>query len=183
MGGLVDDLLDLSRIESGKISISPRPVALSKVAEAAIQVVQDQISARGHVLEVEIPENLPNVNADPDQVARVWTNLLSNAYTYTPFGGLIRLWAQPHASTEAEKDAARWVVCAVQDTGVGIDLTDQDRVFEPFYRVRRPETAEEPGSGLGLPIARGIVELHGGHIWLDSELNSGSTFYFTLPFA
>jgi len=183
MDNLVNDLLDLSRIESGKISISPRPVDLSKVADAAIQVVQDQIKGRRHLLDIEIPPSLPAVNADPDRIAQVWTNLLSNAYKYTPPGGSIKAWAQRHSNVEADDGDAQWVLCAVRDTGVGIAPEDQGRVFEQFFRVRRPETAQEPGSGLGLPIARSIVELHGGHMWLESELGAGSTFYFTLPVA
>jgi signal transduction histidine kinase len=121
------------------------------------------------------------VYADPGRITQVWVNLLSNACKYTPHGGRIKVWAERYAP--GGSDGERWVVCAVKDTGIGIAAPDQDRVFEPFYRVRDPEASSETGTGLGLSISRSIVALHGGHMWLESRPKEGSTFFFTLPVA
>jgi signal transduction histidine kinase len=183
MGNLVSDLLDLARIESGRIKISPRPIDLTKVVQDAVRSIQTQIEDRKHTLEVGIPQDLPNVKADPVRIIQVWTNLISNAYKYTPTGGLIRAWARPHTSRDTRGADGQWILCAVEDNGVGIDTSDQERIFEQFYRVQDPQTSEEQGTGLGLSITRSIIELHGGHIWVESELGKGSTFFFTLPAA
>jgi len=183
MGNLVSDLLDLARIESGRIKISPRPIALTKVVQDAVRSIQTQIEDRKHTLEVGIPQDLPNVRADPARIIQVWTNLISNAYKYTPTGGLIRAWARPHTSRDTGGADGQWILCAVEDNGVGINASDQERIFEQFYRVQDPQTSEEQGTGLGLSITRSIIELHGGHIWVESEPGKGSTFYFTLPAA
>lgn len=183
MGNLITDLLDLSRIESGRIQISPRPVDLSKIAQDAVRSMQDQLAARDHSLEVEIPGSLPGVYVDPARIIEVWINLLSNACKYTPRGGRIRAWAQEYDNAAADPTDGRWILCAVEDNGVGIAPEDQERVFEQFYRVERPDTDGEEGTGLGLSISRSIVELHGGRIWVESESGKGSTFLFTLPIA
>ena len=179
MSALVNDLLDLARIEAGRIRISPRPVSLSKVVQEALRSVEAEIARRKHEVEVDIPADLPEVQADPMRLMQVLINLLSNAYKYTPDGGHIRVWAQVHGS--AEEDSEQWVMCAVQDSGVGIAPQDQERIFQPFTRIQTPQTGREAGTGLGLSITRSIVELHGGHIWVESEPGVGSTFYFTLP--
>jgi signal transduction histidine kinase len=181
MGSLVSDLLDLARIESGRINISPRPIKLAKIVQDAVRSLRTESEDRGHTLEVAIPEDLPNVRADPGRLTQVWINLLSNALKYTPRGGLIRAWAREHSSRDTETADGHLVLCAVEDNGIGIEVVDQERIFEQFYRVQRTEIDKEPGTGLGLSITRSIVELHGGHIWLESAPGQGSTFFFTLP--
>ncbi len=181
MSALVSDLLDLARIEAGRIRISPRPVSLSKVVQEALRSVEAEIARRKHKVEVDVPPDLPEVLADPMRLMQVLINLLSNAYKYTPDGGRIRVWAEVHGDAQDGKE--RWVVCAVQDSGVGIASQDLERIFQPFTRVQNPQTGREAGTGLGLSITRSIVELHGGHIWVESEPGKGSTFYFTLPLA
>jgi signal transduction histidine kinase len=183
MGNLVSDLLDLSRIESGRISISPRPVALDKIIHDAIRSIQEQIDARDHTLRVTVPPDLPEVLADPVRLVQVLTNLISNAYKFTPRGGQISIWAQEQANAAASQDDRAWVLCAVEDNGVGIAPKDREHIFEQFYRVQSPGMRKEQGTGLGLSIARSIVELHGGHIWVESEVAQGTTFFFTLPAA
>lgn len=183
MSHLVNDLLDLSRIESGRIQVSQRPVDLPKIAQDAVRAVEDQIAIRDHTLEISIPDDLPSVNADSARIMQVWINLLSNAFKYTPRGGHIQLSARTHNGREEGPAPAQWVLCAVEDNGVGIEPKDQERIFEQFYRVHHPETSGESGTGLGLSITRSIIELHGGHIWVESELGRGSVFYFTLPIA
>jgi signal transduction histidine kinase len=181
MSDLVRDLLDLARIESGRINIVPRPIDMVKVVQDAIRSVRNEIEARDHQIEIDIPDDLPGVRADPTRLMQVWTNLISNAYKYTPSGGLIKTWVRPYDSYDPESENGQWVICAVEDNGIGIAPEDQERIFEQFYRVRRQETSDEPGTGLGLSITQSIVELHGGHIWVESALDQGSTFYFTLP--
>jgi signal transduction histidine kinase len=183
MGNLVSDLLDLARIESGRIKISPRPINLSKVVQDAVRSIQGQIDTRGHTLEIGIPRDLPSAKADPVRIIQVWTNLISNAYKYTPRGGRIRAWARPHNGGDTGNADGQWILCAVEDNGVGIEASDQERIFEQFYRVQHAQTKEEQGTGLGLSITQSIIELHGGHIWVESEPGRGSTFYFTLPAA
>jgi signal transduction histidine kinase len=181
MSNLVSELLDSSRIESGRIKLSPRPISLSRIINDSINTVRAEIRARNHQLTVDVPDDLPKVQADPGWITQVVSNLLSNAYKYTPAGGQIKVRAQLRTGLESENGA--WVMCAVEDSGVGLLPEDQERIFEQFYRVRDPQTAHEAGTGLGLPITRSIVELHGGHIWVESTYGKGSTFYFTLPVA
>jgi signal transduction histidine kinase len=142
--------------------------------------MQDQVDDKEHKLIINLPADLPPAYADPARVMQVWTNLLSNAIKYTPRGGRIQIRANRHDSDREAADT-QWILCAVEDNGIGIAAKDQDRVFEQFYRVRNPQTNEEPGTGLGLSITQSIVELHGGHIWFESAPGKGSTFYFTLP--
>jgi signal transduction histidine kinase len=184
VSSLVSDLQVLSRIESGRIKITPRPIELCKVVRDAVRAVQEQIDARDHTLEIAISDSLPSVQADPAHLLQVWSNLISNAYMYTPHGGRIRVWAKPHNSREEETAHERWILCAVGDDGIGINAKDQERIFEQFHRVKHPDVSrEQRGTGLGLSITRSLIELHGGHIWVESEPGQGSTFYFTLPVA
>jgi len=180
MANLVNDLLDLSRIDSGRIQITPRPIDMSKVVNDVVREMQDQIDDKEHKLIINLPADLPPAYADPARVMQVWTNLVSNAIKYTPRGGRIQIRANRYDS-DREAATAQWILCAVEDNGVGIAPEDQDRVFEQFYRVRNLQTNEEPGTGLGLSITQSIVELHGGHVWFESTPSKGSTFFFTLP--
>ncbi len=181
MNRLVNDLLDLSRIESGRIRISTRPIDLSKSIDQAVRIVHRDLHGRQHQITVDVPDNLPKVDADADRITQVWINLLSNAYRYTPDQGQIKVWARRHKSLEANSGEKQWVLCAVEDTGIGFSPEELERIFEPFYRIQHPEAAHERGTGLELAITRSIIELHGGRIWMESEAGKGSTFYFTLP--
>jgi signal transduction histidine kinase len=142
--------------------------------------MQDQVDDKEHKLIVNLPADLPPAYADSARLMQVWTNLLSNAIKYTPRGGRIQIRANRHSSDREAADT-QWILCSIEDNGIGIALEDQDRVFEQFYRARNPQTSDEPGTGLGLSITQSIIELHGGHIWFESNPGKGSTFYFTLP--
>ncbi len=181
MTSLVNDLLDSSRIESGRIQMSRMSVPLIKMVQDTVNSLQNEIKTRQHELVIDIAQDLPNVYADRTRIMQVLINLLSNAYKYTPSGGRIRVWAQVRAGPDFEE--GEWVVCAVEDSGVGIQPKDMARIFQQFYRIRDERTANEPGTGLGLYITRRIVELHGGRIWVESTYGQGSTFFFTLPVA
>lgn len=169
---MVQELLDISRIESGRLRLEIRQVALREAIEEAVRTIRQEIEAKRQTLEVEITEPLPPVRADRNRVVQILTNLLSNAYKYTPEEGRIRVKVQPKGG---------FVVCSVSDTGIGIAPDEQDRLFTKFFRSQHPVVRSVPGTGLGLVITKSLVELQGGQIWVESEPGKGSTFTFTLP--
>jgi len=174
MSELVTDLLDISRIEAGRVELDPVPLNLAQLVYEVQDSIAETIRERGLVLKLNLIPGIPPVLADHNRVVQVLANLLSNAYRYTPAGGTITLTVRP------ELGAVRIDVC---DTGIGIDKKDQERIFERFYRANHPQVNQESGTGLGLPIVRSLVELHGGKVWVQSEPGQGSTFSFTLPVA
>jgi len=174
MDTMVQELLDISRIEAGRLRLEIGQVALREAVEEAVRTFRQEIEAKRQTLEVEIVEPLPPVRADRNRVVQILTNLLSNAYKYTPEEGHIRVTVQPDGGV---------VVCSVSDTGIGIAPEEQERLFTKFFRSQHPAVRNVPGTGLGLVITRSLVELQGGQIWVESEPGKGSTFTFTLPVA
>lgn len=174
MDTMVQELLDISRIESGRLRLEIGQVAMREAIEEAVRMIRQEIEARRQTLEVEIAEPLPPVAADRTRVVQILTNLLSNACKYTPEGGRIRVSAR-------QEDG--FVQCAVSDTGIGIEPEEQERLFTKFFRSQNPTVRSVPGTGLGLAITKSLVELQGGRIWAESEPGKGSTFTFTLPVA
>jgi PAS domain S-box-containing protein len=168
---MVTDVLDVSRIEAGKVELSPAVLSLPAQVRQVAQTLRAQYAEKDLELRLNLPDRLPPVYADQGRVIQILTNLLSNAYKYTPRG---MVTVQAHA-------AGSFVQVDVQDTGLGISPEAQTRLFARFYRVRTPETGNIPGTGLGLSIVKSLVELHGGSIWVQSERGRGSTFSFTLP--
>jgi PAS domain S-box-containing protein len=175
---LVNDLLDVSRIESGRVTLSPQALDLREVAEDVIGEVlrRSQEESKPMALSLDAPKKLPPVNGDLERVRQVLSNLVFNAYHYTPENGTIIVSVQP------SKDG-RSVQVDVDDNGVGIALEDQERIFERFYRGEHPLVLATPGTGLGLSIVKQIVEMHKGRMWMKSNgiPGEGSTFSFTLP--
>ncbi|MCS6963455.1 MAG: GAF domain-containing protein [Thermoflexus sp.] len=171
---LVDDLLDISRIESGRLQLDLRPVPLEAAVEAVVAALKARIDEKNQRLELDLPEFLPPVRADKDRLIQILMNLVSNAHKYTPEGGRIRIRAR------IEDEA---VHVEVSDTGIGIPPEALPRIFERFYRVDDPRVQETPGTGLGLSIVKALVEMHGGQVWVESEIGKGSTFHFTIPIA
>jgi signal transduction histidine kinase len=172
--GLIDDLLDLSRIEAGRIDVRRAPVELAPLLEGAARSLLPLIEARQQRLEVEAVEGLPPVWADPDRVTQILTNLVSNANKYTPAGGRITVAAR------RDGDSVR---VEVRDTGIGLTPEEQAQLFTRFFRARRCGAEPAVGTGLGLVITRLLVELHGGQITVTSAPGEGSTFGFSLPVA
>jgi PAS domain S-box-containing protein len=166
MDMLIDDLLDFARIQSGGFLVVPVPVSLSEVMMPVIDGIRPRADAKGQTLDLDLPSSLPDV-AD----WRVASNLVEKAITFTPEGGTIRTSARQHN---------REIVVQVADTGPGIPEEHLLKIFNPFWRV--PGT-KKTGTGLGLFIAKGIVEAHGGKIWVESQLGKGSSFFFTLAMA
>jgi NtrC-family two-component system sensor histidine kinase KinB len=167
--GMVDDLLDLSRIESGKVELYPLPVEVRRLITGAIDEFRPDADIKG--INLRAPSSLPQVSvlADHERIGHVFSNLVGNAVRYTPKGGSIELGA---ASIDG------FVRFTVSDTGTGILKEYQDRIFEKFFQV---PGAGPKGTGLGLYIAKEIVSAHGGEIGVESETGRGSTFWFTLP--
>ena len=169
MSRLIADLLDVTRLEGGKrLPIEPAPVAVTEVLHEAQELFRVQASVATVSIDYDAPGGAV-VHADRDRVMQVLSNLIGNALKFTPPGGRISVRA-------ALRDAE--VLVSVSDTGPGIPHEHLDHIFNPYWQAKR---AERLGAGLGLPIARGIVEAHGGRIWAESEPGEGTTFFFTLP--
>ncbi len=167
---LVDDLLELSRIEAGKIGLELAVVAVKDLFEKAVSVLARQADEKAIELSFVAEHNAPPVKADPNKITWVLTNLISNALRYTGPGGCIKIAAEA---------AGPWMRISVADNGMGIPFEYQSRIFDKFVQV---DSSKSPGgSGLGLAICREIVRAHGGAIWVDSRPGEGSTFVFTLP--
>ncbi|MGA3292390.1 MAG: ATP-binding protein [Candidatus Acidiferrales bacterium] len=171
---LTDDLLKLARIEAGKLEVEFFPVQLLELIERCAETTLLKATRKQIALELDVPPGLPPVRGDASLLHEVLQNLLDNAIQYTPEGGRIRV------SAEA---GPREAVITVADTGIGIPLADQERIFERFYRVDAARSREAGGTGLGLSIAKHIVEAHGGRLWVESEVGHGSKFSFSVPLA
>jgi signal transduction histidine kinase len=174
----VGDLLEISRIETGRLKLDIKPVSIHEVIEETLRTTQHQIEERQQKLDVHVPTDLPKVLGDRARLIQVMTNLISNAYKYTPNGGRIAISAQRTAN-----GTPGFVTCAVRDTGVGISEEDQAKLFTKFFRSGDPAVREVPGTGLGLSITKSLVEMHGGAIWVESQLGKGTMFAFSVPVA
>jgi signal transduction histidine kinase len=181
MNTLVSSLLDISRIESGRIKINLTDVSMEQIIKDGLRTIRGQIEAKQQPLELDVAPDLPLVRGDQDRLGQILTNLLSNAYKYTPEGGQITVRAHRWADVEGVSGKDGFVLCSVTDTGFGMSPEDQDRLFTKYFRSENPDVRSESGTGLGLVITKSLVELQGGEIWVESELGKGSTFAFTIP--
>lgn len=170
---LVDNLLDLSKIESGKIELILEPANLSDIAKKSIQNLMPIAEKKHIALSLESLKKVPNVFLDKDRMEQVLNNLIENAIKYTPDGGCI--------SVNIE-DKGKDIVCFISDTGIGIPPQDIGRIFTEFHRSSETLLYKgESGTGLGLPITKGIIRAHRGKIWVESIVGKGSKFIFSLP--
>jgi signal transduction histidine kinase len=167
---LIHDLLESSIIDAGLLRLELQPVRLHRLVEMVTRDIANR--APKHRILFDFPRDFPIVDADPDRVAQVMRNILDNAVKYSPEGGLVFVRSQ------VDEDE---VVISVADQGVGLAPEHLNRLFEKFFRVESGLGRRVVGSGLGLPIARTIVESHGGRIWAESQLGEGTTLFFTLP--
>ncbi len=174
LGRLTDDLLTLSSIEAGKLRLELSSVSPAEIIEPCLEVTRLRASQKRLHIEAELSANLPAVRGDFQRLQQILQNLLDNAVQYTSAEGRITVRA-------FARDRA--VVFEVADTGIGIPESDQQRIFERFYRVDAARSREAGGTGLGLSIAKHLVEAHGGRIWVESQVGRGSRFFFTIPVA
>ncbi|MCG8348221.1 MAG: ATP-binding protein [Chloroflexales bacterium] len=178
---LVEDLLGVSRLDAGKVKLNRWVVALRQLIAELTNQLNAQLDR--HRLLIRLAEPLPPVYVDRDKVKQILFNLLTNAIKYSPQGGEVELIVQETRLLPADHPPGRWLIVSVRDQGIGISPEDLSRIWERFYRVDNTNTRRIGGTGLGLSITRALVELHGGRIWVDSVVEKGSIFSFTLPVA
>lgn len=181
---LINDLLDLSKIEAGKMTLQLEEMSLAALLEGSLVVVREKAAAHGQSLSVEISEGarvLPPILGDAVKLKQVLFNLLSNAVKFTPEGGSITITAEIREENSPALRSGKELVITVADTGIGIAPENRARIFQAFEQVDSSYTRLHQGTGLGLPLTRRIVELHGGRLWLESEVGRGSSFSFSLP--
>jgi signal transduction histidine kinase len=176
MDRLVQDLLDISRIEAGRLKLEMGPVVPEEVVSEAIQAFEQAITSRHQQLQMNIEPDLPIIRGDRGRLIQVLTNLVSNANKYTPEGGTITI--DVGQQSEKGQDFVRW---SIRDTGVGLTPEELEKLFTKYFRSDNPTVRSVQGTGLGLVITRSIVEMHGGHIWVESEYQKGSDFSFAVP--
>lgn len=170
---LIDDLLELGRAEAGKLHLIIQPINLRTTIGAAVEVLQSQLAAKSMQLTIQVADDLPLIEADDQRIMQILTNLISNAIKYTYTGGTITISARPFGDQEVE--------IKVHDTGVGMTPEQQRQLFTPFFRAESPLHTAGNGTGLGLLIARTMVELHRGQMLVESESGVGSIFSVILP--
>jgi len=170
LAALINDLLEISRIESGKFEIALRPTLLSDIIEIILGNIEPRSST--HQIIVDIPLGLPDLLVDKDKMVQAFLNLLDNAIKFSPDGGKVSIKAR----VKGKK-----MECSISDQGIGISERNISHIFEKFYRVDNSDAYEIPGTGLGLPIVKHIIESQGGRISVKSRLGKGSTFTVLLP--
>ncbi|SRR6266568_1126487 len=171
---LVNLLLNISRIESGRITVEPLPTDLKKLVEEIVKEVQIRYADKNQKISINFHEPIPLINVDPRLIRQVYVNLLTNAAKYTPVKGVITV-------TLSQKD--KDIISEVKDNGYGIPQADHDKLFGKFYRGLKTVTRENEGTGLGLYLVKDIIDLSHGKIWFKSKEGQGTSFWFSLPLA
>jgi signal transduction histidine kinase len=173
MSRLVSDLSDISRLESGRLVLEfDEDASVADAVAGAVAALEAPIGERKHTLDLSLPDDLPAVRADPGRLQQMIVCVLKNAVMYTPEGGSIRVGAQP--SDEV-------VRLTVKDDGIGMTDDEQAKLFTKFWRGDDERVRDQPGTGLGLALAKGLVEMHGGALEVESEKDAGTTVTFTVP--
>ena len=170
---VISDILDVAKIESGTFALDLEGVALRDVVVSAVSLVEHRVAEKQQALAVVIPDRLPRVRADARRLKQILINLLSNAYKFTP--------ARGHITVAAALVDSRYIAVTVRDTGTGMNAEQVELALKPFGQVRSGHTRAHEGTGLGLPIAKALIEQHGGRMWVDSAEGRGTTVAFTLP--
>ncbi len=181
MSTLVSDLNDHSKIEAGRLRLDYKAANVLAIVDDVVTSTSAEIRDKQQTVELKVPENLPEVWADPNRVGQVLVNLVSNSHKYTPEGGHITVGAELSDNSWDPEGAGQVVHIWVEDNGIGITPEDQQKIFQKFFRSEDSKAREAPGSGLGLNITRSLVEMQGGRIWFESEFRKGTTFHFTVP--
>jgi two-component system phosphate regulon sensor histidine kinase PhoR len=178
---IIEDLLELSRIESGRISFREDPIDFHAVFNRALSTIKPLAEKKGHRIVTSLEEALPPTAGDEDRLVQVLTNLLDNAVKYTPAGGTITVSARQTSKPGTAERPGGSIELSVSDTGIGIPESDRPRVFERFYRVDKARSRELGGTGLGLAIVKHIVEGHSGQVWVEANEPQGTRFVVRLP--
>lgn len=184
MGSMLNDLIGVTAIDAGQLEIRPTVLHMAEVIEDTIIGARAQLEEKEITLNMHLPEGMPPVEADPDSVRQIMSNLLGNAIKSTPIKGTIDIFAarfEEEAETGLANESSAFLRISIRDTGGGIAEKDLDRVFERFYRAERPLIEGLGETGVGMAIVKSLVEAHGGRVWVESEIGYGSTFHFLLP--
>jgi len=170
---LINDTLDLSKIESGRTELKPAQLALDTLAREIAENLRPLANEKAIRIEVLSPGPSVKAWADRDKVTQVFMNLIGNALKFTP--------PQGRVTVAVRQNGDQWVQVSVSDTGPGIPLEEAAKIFHKFYQIAHGAKQKAKGTGLGLAISKALIEMHGGKIWVESELGKGSAFFFTLP--
>lgn len=175
LGKFIDDVLDMAKIKAGMLDLDKQETEFAPLASEIVKMFEPLSAEMGLKLGIEVPSNLPKIFVDPNKLKQVITNLTSNAMKFTLQGGTVTIIAHPQDEN--------FIYAGVKDTGIGIPKDKISKVFEKFTQVKEAQQTSKKikGTGLGLTIAKNIVELHGGKIWIESEAGKGTTFFFTIP--
>nr|WP_279233430.1 ATP-binding protein [Desulfofundulus thermobenzoicus] len=178
---LINDILDLSKIEAGKMELDLTTLSLPEIFQNSLLMVREKAKKHGIELSWSVAEDVPEITADERKLRQVIYNLLANAVKFTPAGGRVALDAHLAAGS-GEEERERYVVISVSDTGIGIPASEQERIFQPFVQAEGGYSRRHEGTGLGLALVKRLVELHGGRVWVQSAgVGKGSTFFVRLP--
>nr|NIS59257.1 histidine kinase [Pseudomonadota bacterium] len=169
--GLINEVLDLSKIEAGRLTLSLNDYSMREVVQTVFTAAEPLAAEKNLALKVTLPPDLERGKGDEQRIAQVLLNLVGNAIKFTEEG---------EVKVEVTASNGMFLV-SVSDTGPGLSEADQEKIFEEFHQADSSSTREKGGTGLGLSIAKRIIEMHGGRIWVESSLGKGSTFWFTLP--
>jgi signal transduction histidine kinase/putative methionine-R-sulfoxide reductase with GAF domain len=183
MSTLVSDLNDNSKIEAGRLRLEYKATDPADLVDEVIRTFTRQLEDKKQKLELLIPNGLSPMWADRTRVAQVLTNLVSNAHKYTPEEGIVQVGVEETSNQWDLDGAPRVIHLWVKDSGIGMTIEDQQKIFQKFFRSDDPKAREVPGTGLGLNITKSLVEMQGGKIWFESEYRQGTTFHFTVPVA
>jgi signal transduction histidine kinase len=181
MTTLVSDLADISRIEAGRLRLEFEAVSVSEVIDEVVRSTRAQIEEKEQALDIHIPLNLPPMWGDRTRLIQILTNLVNNAYKYTPQNGHIEIITEQVDNRWDPNGAKKVTHTAVRDNGYGINPEDQKKIFQKFFRSDDQKIRDIPGTGLGLNITKILVEMQGGRIWFESEPHRGTTFHYIIP--
>ena len=182
MLALINQILDLSKLEAGKLLLSKEKVDFSDLVEYISKSLRIPIKNKKLHLEQKLSSDLPKVDVDPDKIGQVLMNFVSNSIKFTPEGGTISILADVKETMEGpDNGSGKQLVVSITDTGAGISDEEFPLLFEKYKQTMAGKTSEAKGTGLGLVINKRIIEAHGGKVWVESELNKGTAFHFTIP--